>query len=169
MALHLHIAAPVEKLATMISESSNAQALLGVESAEDAATRVHYGYAEDSGYEDAYTSQQPKPLPRIMCSLSDFRSEKGSTSSWTTTVDIEVMIECLTLTADAQKSLSDRYMSFLTRVEGVVDDLRDQAASGTKLNITDMSTLVEPVRADPKLTRTIGEVWICVLQVTAGG
>lgn len=169
MALHLHIAAPLEKLATMLSESANAQALLGVASAEDAAAKIHYGYGEDEEFEAAYTAQRPKPLPRMMVALSDFASQKGTTSTWSTTVSIDVMIECLTLTADAQKSTSERYMAFLERVEGVVDDLRDQAASGTKLNITDMNATVPPQQADPKKTRNIGEVWWCVLRIEAGG
>jgi len=169
MALHLHIAAPLEKLAEMLSSSSNAQALLAVGSAEDAAEKIHYGYGEDEEFEAAYTAQQPKPLPRFMVALSDFNSQKNTTSSWTTTVSIDVMIECLTLTADLQKSASERYFAFLERVEGVVDDLRDQAASGTKLNITDMNATVPPQQADPKKTRNIGEVWWTVLRIEAGG
>lgn len=169
MSLHLHIASPVKKLAEMLSESTNAQTLLGVESTEDAAEKILYGYGEDEEFAAAYTAQQPKPLPRMMVSLADFSSTKGTTGSWTTTIPIDVMIESLTLTADAQKSLSERYMAFLERVEGVVDDLRDSAASGTKLNITDMSTIAQPQQADPKKTRNIGEVWWCVFRVTAGG
>ncbi len=169
MSLHLHIASPVKKLATMLSESAYAQALLGVASTEDAAAKILYGYAEDEEFAAAYTAMQPKPLPRMMVALADFTSTKGTTSSWSTTVPIDVMIESLTLTADLQKSLSERYMAFLERVEGVVDDLRDMAASGTRLNITDMSTIVQPQQGDPKKTRSIGEVWWTVFRVTAGG
>jgi hypothetical protein len=169
VALKLHIAKPVEKLAEMLSQSSHAQALLGVASAGAAAEKIHFGYGEDEEFELAYDDQRPKPLPRFMVALSDFNSQKNTTSSWTTTVSIDVMIECLTLTADALKSASERYMAFLERVEGVVDDLRDQAASGTKLNITDMNATVPPQQADPKKTRNIGEVWWTVLRIEAGG
>ena len=169
MALHLHIAAPLQKLAEMLSGSASVQALLGVATAEDAADKIYYGYGEDEEFVTAYTDQQPKPLPRILCALSDFISTKSTTSSWSTTIQIDVMIECLTLTGDAQKSTSERYMAFLTLVQGVVDDLRDMAASGTKLNILDMNTVVPPQQADVKKTRAIGEVWWCVLRVEAGG
>ncbi len=169
MVLHLHIAAPLVKLAEMLSQSAAVQTLLVVGSAGAAAEKIHYGYGEDEEFETAYTDQQPKLLPRILCALSDFLSTKTTTSSWSTTVQIDVMIECLTLSADVQKSMSERYMAFLTLVQGVVDDLRDMAALGTKLNITDMNTVVPPQQADPKKTRAIGEVWWCVIRVEAGG
>jgi hypothetical protein len=169
MVLKLHIAEPLEKLAEMLSTSAAVQTLLGVATPEAAVPKILYGYGEDEEYEEAHSAQRPKPLPRILCALSDFISEKTTTSSWGTTVQIDVMIECLTLSADAQKSTSERYMAFLKLVQGVADDLREQAAAGTKLNIIDMNTVVPPQQADPKKTRSIGEVWWCVLRIEAGG
>lgn len=169
MVLKLHIAGPVKKLAEMLAESSAAQALLGVSTSGEAATKIHYGYGEDEEHAESYTEHMTKPLPRMLLALADFRSTKGTTSSWSTTIEIDVMIETLTLEEDRLKSTSERYMSFLERVEAVADSLREQAASGTKLNITDINTLVQPQQADPKKTRAIGEVWWTVFRVTAGG
>ena len=169
MVLKLHIAAPLVKLAEMLAVSTEAQTLLGVTDSDDAADKIHWGYGEDEEHAESYTEQMTKPLSRILLALADFRSQKGTTSSWETTVEIDVMIETLTLEEDRLKSISERYMSFLERVEGVADSLREQAATGTKLNITEINTLVQPQQADPKKTRSIGEVWWCVFRVTAGG
>lgn len=169
MVLKLHIAGPVKKLAEMLAESSAAQTLVGVATSGEASAKIHYGYGEDEEHAESYTEHMTKPLPRILLALADFRSTKGTTSSWSTTVEIDVMIETLTLEEDRLKSTSERYLSFLERAEGVADDLREQAATGTKLNITEITTLVQPQQADPKKTRAIGEVWWAVFRVSAGG
>jgi len=169
MVLKLHIAAPVKKLAEMLAQSAAAQTLLGVSSSVEAATKLFYGFAEDEAHEESYSEHMTKPLPRMLLALADFRSEKGTSSSWSTTVEIDVMIEALTLDADKLKSTSDRYLAFLERVEGVADDLREQASSGTKLNILNIGILISPQQADTKKTRAIGEVFWAVFSVKAMG
>lgn len=169
MALHLHIAKPLEILAGMLSESTAAQTLLGVADSEEAAEKIFYAYAEDEEYESAYEQQQPKAFPRLLVGLSDFNSEKSTTSSWDTTVSIDLLFDCVTLEADKLLSLSDRYYSFCERVEAVADSLRDMAATGTRLNITKISTVDAPQRANPKLTRAIGELWLCTLGIEVVG
>lgn len=169
MVLKLHIAQPLKKLAEMLAESPAAQTLLGVSGSNAAAARLHWGYGEDEENSESYTEQMTKPLPRMLLALADFRSEKRTTSSWSTIIEIDVMIETLTLEEDRLKSASERYMAFLERVEAVSDSLREMAATGTRLNITEISTLIQPQQADTKKTRTIGEVFWTTLRVTAGG
>jgi hypothetical protein len=169
MVLKLHIAGPLKKLAEMLAESSAAHTLLGVSGSNAAAAKIHYGYGEDEEHAESFTDHMTKPLPRMLLALADFRSTKGTTSSWSTIIEIDVMIETLTLEEDRLKSTSERYMAFLERVEAVSDSLREMAATGTRLNITEITTLVQPQQADTKKTRSIGEVWWTVFRVTAGG
>lgn len=167
MILKLHIAKPLERLNEMLAESTSMQTLLGAESTEDAAENILYGYAEDSESNEFYGVQDEKLLPRVMTALEDSDSQKNG-DSWSTAIEMSVLIQTLRLEADRNKSLSERYKSFLDRVEGVMDNLRELAADNTRLNLTSVSTMVAPRRADMKETDGL-EIWWCVLLVKAGG
>ena len=173
MVLKLHISKPLEKLNEMLAESEHMQTLLGIDSESetagtDAAAKIHYGYAEDDQFENITGARGEKLIPRAMSALEDCQSEKETDSSWKTTVRMSILIQTLRLSADAGKSLSGRYKSFLDRVEGVVDDLRELAADNTRLNLRSVSLEVPPQRADIKETDGT-EIWWTVLIVEAGG
>ncbi|MFO0979683.1 MAG: hypothetical protein U0996_25010 [Planctomycetaceae bacterium] len=169
MALGLHIFQPLVKFREMLSESTSLRTLFGVANANDALAKIGYGYAEDDEYQFEDVAKQPKSVPRALVALEDFNSSKGTTSSWGTTVELTLLIEAKTLDADQAKSLSERYASFLSRIEGVCDDVRNLAASGTRLNITNIRTVIAPQRADMKDTDNNEERWWTVLLVEAGG
>lgn len=169
MVLKLHIHKPLEKLREMLSESTSLQTLFAVEDSETALPKILYGYAEDSPAFDGETGDQiVKTLPRALIALEDFNSTPEADTSWSTLVEMSILVQCLTLSADKTKSLSGRYESFLKRIEGVADDLREQASDNTRLNLRSVRTDVAPQRADIKETGGV-EVWWCVFIVTAGG
>ncbi len=64
--------------------------------------------------------------------------------------------------------MSARYLSFLGRIEGVLDDLRNAAATGTRLNITDIRFAVAPQMVNPDETNN-AEIWWTVFSVSTGG
>ena len=173
MVLKLHISKPVEKLSEMLAESEHMQTLLGIApesetAGTEAAGKILYGYAEDDEFENIIGAKGEKLLPRAVTALEDCQSDKETDGSWKTTVRMSILIQTLRLSADAGKSLSGRYKSFLDRVEGVVDDLRELAADNTRLNLRSFSLDVPPQRAD--MTETDGtEIWWTVLLVEAGG
>lgn len=168
MRLKLHIAKPLEKLNEMLAESEHMQTLLGVASQEAAAAKIVYGYAEDDQFQNFTGAKGEKLYPRVLTALEDCQSEKETEDSWRTTVRMSILIQTLRLQADAGKDLSGRYKSFLDRVEGVVDDLRELAADNTRLNLRSLSTEIPPQRADIKETDGL-EIWMTMLIVEAGG
>jgi hypothetical protein len=169
MVLKLHIWKPLEKFQQMLSESTAMQALMAAEDAETAAEKIAYGYAEDLEFDNAITAQQPKPFPRALVALEDFSSERQTDTSWSTVVVMTVLIQAPTLEEDVNKSLSERYVSFLQRVEGVSDNVRELAASGTRLNVTSIRTVLAPQREDIKESEGTQEIWTTILLVEAGG
>lgn len=174
MVLKLHISKPLEKLREMLAESEHMQTLMGIDTEsdtadDDTADKVLYGYAEDSpAFDEGEGDQAVKQLPRCLIATEDFNSSVEATSSWSTEVVMSVFIQCLTLTADKTKSLSERYKSFLDRVEGVCDDLRELASDNTRLNLRSIRTDIPPHREDIKETGGI-EIFSTVFIVVAGG
>lgn len=169
MVLKLHIHKPLEKLREMLSESSTLRTLFGSANAAAALPKILYGYAEDSpAFDGAAAAQAVKALPRALIALEDFNSNAEADASWSTEVVMSVLIQCLTLDADKNESLSGRYESFLERIEGVVDDLRELASDNTRLNLRSIRTDIPPQRADIKETGGV-EIWWTVFIVTAGG
>ena len=170
MVLKLHISKPLELLREMLSESATLRTLFGVETEADALPKILYGYAEDSPtFDEAINAGQiSKLLPRALIALEDFNSNAESSSSWSTEIVMSVLIQCETLSADKTKSVSERYKIFLNRVEGVADDLREQASDMTRLCLRSIRTDLAPQRADIKETGGV-EIWWTVFIVTAGG
>jgi hypothetical protein len=171
--LKLHIAKPLQLLNGMLAESEHVQTLLGIDHESDtanadAAAKISYGYAEDDQYENISGAKATKVLPRVLTALEDCDSDKETDSSWRTTVRMSVLIQTLRLQADSTKDLSGRYKSFLDRIEGVVDDLRELAGDNTRLNLRSFSLGIPPQRADIKETNGT-EIWWTVLIVEAGG
>ena len=169
MVLKLHIWKPLEKFREMLSESASMQALMGAEDAESTAELILYGYAEDLEFDTAGTLQQPKPFPRALVALEDFSSERQTDTSWSTAIIMTVLIQAPTLADDVSKSLSERYALFLQRVEGVADNVRELAASGTRLNVTSIRTVLAPQREDIKESEGAQEMWTTILLIEAGG
>lgn len=177
MPLGLHIATPLEHLRTMLSESPTFQQLVEAADAAEAAEKIYYGYAEGSAYERETGPQAPKPYPRAIVATEDLETSRTTTSSWQTNLQMSILLEVRTLAADKELSASGRYMAFLQRVEGVVDDLRAAAADLTRLNLQRISTPVPPMMIDPTETHsggdfmpnTVNELWLVHLLVEAGG
>ncbi len=169
MVLKLHIAKPLERLRDLLSESTTLRQLFGVGTAEHALPKILYGYAEESpAFDEVDGAQAVKALPRALIALEDFSSNVEASSSWSTEVVMSVFVQCLTMDADRQKSLSERYKAFLDRIEGVADDLRALSSDNTRLNLQNIRTDVPPHREDIKETGGI-EIWSTVFVVTAGG
>lgn len=169
MVLKLHISKPLERLREMLSECATLRTLFGAANSGAALSRIYYGYVEDSpAFDDALGAQLSKTLPRALIALEDFNSNAETTSSWGTEVVMSVLIQCKTLDADKNKSLSERYKAFLDRIEGIADELRELASDNTRLNLRSIRTDVAPQRADIKETGGV-EIWWTVFIVTAGG
>ncbi len=169
MALGLHIKAPVEKLAEMLSESTTMQTMFNVPDAATLLPLIGFGYAEDAEWSNAINpAQQPKTRPRCLIAVEGVNATKSSNTSFSTTIESSVFIEVEPLAADLTLSMSARYLSFLGRIEGVLDDLRNAAATVTRLNITDIRFAVAPQMANPSETDG-SEIWWTVFSVTTGG
>lgn len=167
--LKLHIHKPLEKLRGMLSESTALRTLFDVEDAEEALTKILYGYAEESpAFDEATAEHAVKDLPRALIALEDFDSDKETESTWRTRVVMSVLIQCLTLDADKTKSLSGRYESYLMQIEQVADNLRELASDNTRLNLRAIRTDIPPQRVNIKETGGL-EIWETCFIVEAGG
>ncbi len=154
--LTLHIQKPVEHAKTLLSESTALRTLFGAADATEASELIHYGYAEDKSGDT--TEQAEKPLPRAIVALKDFSSEKSGT--WSTLIAITCRIEAETPAEDESKSLGDRYFAWLGRLEGVIDDVRQLASDGTRLQIRRVELSIFPHLRDPETYEGDKERWI---------
>jgi len=153
--LTLHIKQPLIHLKTLLSESAAFQALVGAADATAALPFIHCGGAEDK--DGKTTLQAAKTIPRAVIALQSFSSAKSGT--WTTDIVLAVRLEATTDSTDADKSLSDRYLAFLGKLESIMDQIRELGSAGTRLNIVSVDIAIAPQQREPDKQGDDGEVW----------
>ncbi len=153
--LTLHIKQPLVHLKNLLSESAAFQTLVGAANETEALPFIHCGGAEDK--DGKTTAQAAKPMPRAVIALQSFNSTKGGT--WTTDIVLAVRLEAKTDVADAAKSLSDRYLDFLVKLESIIDQIRELGSDGTRLNIVSLDIAIAPQQREPDKQGDDGDVW----------
>lgn len=124
MVRKLHIRAPLDCLATILSTSAEFATFIGLGSVDETAqlAAVHYGYTRVL-------------TPKAVIATVDLETAKTSTTNFDTTIQILLRLERQTPTSQINTTESDQYKTFLTDCEGVLDDIREATADLGTLNI----------------------------------
>lgn len=118
---------------TLLSEATEVQTFLGVDSTEAAAARIYKGYQTNS----SGTEQ----LPAIVIALIDWSSEKTTISSWTGTQSIVISFrDSATSTSTAEA----KYVEFIEAIETILNGIREDSNELQKLNVTSIEMSVPP-------------------------